>query len=708
MPTWNGLPCPSKFRDGSVERRLGLGRVMPREPPQRAALVGAQSSAHEDDSLDLVERCAELDALDEGRADLVVHPCPCSLPVVRPLCGRDTPVDGRSNSDEELAVFLQLLSVDRDGTAVAQVADHVPVHGGVVHAAGLGVAGPEREVEVPADLLVEEDLLGARLDAVVRPDAELAEAARTIVGVERLEQQLLPRRRARVRDLSVLEPEGHAADLPARVGGRERERDHAVRGVLDRTGEELAVGHVVVPVAGHPGAARDVQGDVGARGVLEADLLLAIHPLGEPLDGVGLALPRGYRILVVGEAGAEEEVLEARQRHAGVRRIRLRGVHRERPAVLAARRPLHRRVEQRLAGLLHARLLRGIDLGQGPRVRVGHDRERHVGRLVGPAHRLRDVVELVVPGQLEEGGLRLDRAEHEERVAARPQDFLVDRLYERLRIRGRADGTRLARLHLRRVAHEYLCECVDPAVPHAASLASPAARIRSTSHAWMRGSSVSSGWKATAMMFPWRTATGCPSTSASTSTPSPVSSTQGARMNTARSASSNPVRSRSDSKLLTCRPKALRSALTSSTPRWSRSSMISPAHVASTGVPPAARARSGSPSPSRSMPRVMVVDSPPGMTSPSSPSRSFGVRTSRQSAPSDASTAQWASKSPWRASTPTTTRGAGSGRSRRERRSRHRPSRRPARGWRERHARGPRSGWWPRRSRPRCARDPRT
>ena len=45
----------------------------------------------------------------------------------------------------------------------------------------------------------------------------------------------------------------------------------------------------------------------------------------------------------------------------------------------------------------------------------------------------------------------------------------------------------------------------------------------------------SSGWKATARMLPWRTATGCPSTSASTSTPSPASSTHGARMNTARS-----------------------------------------------------------------------------------------------------------------------------------------------------------------------------
>ena len=36
------------------------------------------------------------------------------------------------------------------------------------------------------------------------------------------------------------------------------------------------------------------------------------------------------------------------------------------------------------------------------------------------------------------------------------------------------------------------------------------------------------------------------------------------------------------------------------------------------------------------MPSVIVVDSPPGITSPSSPSRSAGTRTSRTSAPSAA------------------------------------------------------------------------
>src|SRR3954452_16444217 len=56
------------------------------------------------------------------------------------------------------------------------------------------------------------------------------------------------------------------------------------------------------------------------------------------------------------------------------------------------------------------------------------------------------------------------------------------------------------------------------------------------------------------------------------------------------------------------------------------------------------------------MPSVIVVDSPPGMTRPSRPSRSRGVRTTRGVAPSLASIFACASKSPWRARTPTTTR----------------------------------------------------
>ena len=101
--------------------------------------------------------------------------------------------------------------------------------------------------------------------AVVRPDPELAEAARALVGVERLDQELLAALRGGVDHPPVLEAQPHAGHLAPAVDRRERERDLAPDRVLDRPGEELAVGHVVVADARDQGAPGDVQRDVGAR-----------------------------------------------------------------------------------------------------------------------------------------------------------------------------------------------------------------------------------------------------------------------------------------------------------------------------------------------------------------------------------------------------------------------------------------------------------
>src|SRR5215210_1269205 len=52
----------------------------------------------------------------------------------------DKPVGaGRVALDDELAVALQRLAVDRDLAALAEVADHVPVDRGLVLAAGLRI-----------------------------------------------------------------------------------------------------------------------------------------------------------------------------------------------------------------------------------------------------------------------------------------------------------------------------------------------------------------------------------------------------------------------------------------------------------------------------------------------------------------------------------------------------------------------------------------
>ena len=74
-----------------------------------------------------------------------------------------------------------------------------------------------------------------------------------------------------------------------------------------------------------------------------------------------------------------------------------------------------------------------------------------------------------------------------------------------------------------------------------------------------------------ASTLPSRIATGWPSQLASTSTPAPQRSIQGARMKTARSGSSpTPSKSSSASKLCSWRPNALRRAVASIRPRWSR------------------------------------------------------------------------------------------------------------------------------------------
>ena len=47
---------------------------MPREPPQVAALVGAQSAAHQDDALDLLERSPRRECFQRAPRDPVQDP----------------------------------------------------------------------------------------------------------------------------------------------------------------------------------------------------------------------------------------------------------------------------------------------------------------------------------------------------------------------------------------------------------------------------------------------------------------------------------------------------------------------------------------------------------------------------------------------------------------------------------------------------------
>ena len=95
--------------------------------------------------------------------------------------------------------------------ALPQVADHVPVDGRLVHAAGLGIRAPDREVHGAADLLVEQDRPDRAVDAEVRADPDLAQPRRASVGGERLAQVVL----AAVGRAATTRPARNSSSIPS-------------------------------------------------------------------------------------------------------------------------------------------------------------------------------------------------------------------------------------------------------------------------------------------------------------------------------------------------------------------------------------------------------------------------------------------------------------------------------------------------------------
>src|SRR5450755_768356 len=186
----------------------------------------------------------------------------------------------------------------------------------------------------------------------------------------------------------------------------------------------------------------------------------------------------------------------------------------------------------------------------------------------------------------------------------------------------------------------------------------------STKSSWIRVSGVSSGWNDVASKGPWRTAT-ILSARASVpriSTLAPACSTHGARMNTARSAGpAMPFSRMSDSNESTCLPNALRRTVMSippkvccpAAPSTRRSaSMIIPAQEPNAGRPADSILRTGSSMSKETASRQRVVDSPPGITSPSTDSSSSGRRTAMARAPACPSARTCSRTSPCRARTP--------------------------------------------------------
>ena len=262
--------------------------------------------------------------------------------------------------------------------------------------------------------------------------------------------------------------------------------------------------------------------------------------------------PGGDRVVVGRQAGRVEEVLVVAQRHPRLARVRVRREERQRPAVLAGGGALHRRLHQRLARLLRPR---ACFLGSAPesaRVFTSAIIAMRTSAFSAAHSRVRrDPVELLVAGELEEGGLRAVGGQLHDRQAAGTQHLLVHGLHQRL-----GGGRGLDHADVALAAPASSSGRGSGRAPPRAGPSCGHFRIARAASGAGAVSPVSSGWKATARMLPWRTATGWPSTSASTSTSAPTRSTQGARMNTARSGPSA-ARSSSASKRCDLAPEGV-------------------------------------------------------------------------------------------------------------------------------------------------------
>src|SRR5205814_3795367 len=131
-------------------------------------------------------------------------------------------------------VLLDDVAVAQELPARTQVLDHVPVDDAFVLAAERGEARADRQVDRPVDLLVEERVLDVPLDPGVAADPELAEDARPLVAVERLQQDVLAADRARIDHPPAREDKPYALHLVRLLEDRKlRVMDDAFGRVLD-------------------------------------------------------------------------------------------------------------------------------------------------------------------------------------------------------------------------------------------------------------------------------------------------------------------------------------------------------------------------------------------------------------------------------------------------------------------------------------------
>src|SRR5688500_5580842 len=148
----------------------------------------------------------------------------------------------RTESDDKLAILEQQFAVGPELAAISKVANHVPMHGGLICAARFRITGADCHVHGAADLLVEEDVLGEALDVVVRADREFTENSGPAVGLEHSVEIFLALGRGRVDNFALFEPQHDPFDLASGCYDGIAEGDRPVDAVFNRTGKYFAVG----------------------------------------------------------------------------------------------------------------------------------------------------------------------------------------------------------------------------------------------------------------------------------------------------------------------------------------------------------------------------------------------------------------------------------------------------------------------------------
>jgi len=188
------------------------------------------------------------------------------------------------------------------------------------------------------------------------------------VLVEHGDQEFFALRRRRFDHLAAAEGEANAVALAAAVYCWEAVADGPLDGVLDRAGEDLAVGKVFVSVAVDPAAARDGQLQIGTVRRGEANLVLAVQVVGQPLLAFADAAPRRNRIVVMQQPGAEHEFLVRRERHLGILRRGVARKLRAAPAERSGSGPFEKLRHHRPSTAAGQGLLGRVDAGERLRV----------------------------------------------------------------------------------------------------------------------------------------------------------------------------------------------------------------------------------------------------------------------------------------------------------------------------------------------------